>query len=362
MKKYLIFILFAIITSTATANWHGDFVGCAIFTRAFALDDYYFCGAHEAKCENDWAEEVELNKSVKWFEDGDPQELGGDHRRYYCCFGKVTSKPTKKKGSATGTPGKWVRADEKNDWYKKIESKTINITGGGTCTYNEYTDVCDRVTDDKDKVCKEQLEKNIICPEGQFFRESSQSCAPQCETGYAYESAKSNKCVACPETNTQGVVDDGYSTNYKLGYPVEPAHRICRKCDATNSFLDANTKQCVQKLELKNLSTVELQYGKNARTRGSAKVTDQCWTKYDNEYKDCVLQNYTIVTATPVKKLDSKEKKITNDITTFINQNNSGTGNNSGGKTGGNGGERGDLPNDNRWESTIEDNVYNYSI
>ena len=125
MKKYLTFILFAITTTTANAGWNGDFVGCAMFTRVFGLDDYYFCGAHEAKCANDWAEEVELNKSVKWFKDGDQQELGDDHKRYYCCFGEVKSKPTQKKGSATGTPGKWVRAD---DWYK-VEPKTISING-----------------------------------------------------------------------------------------------------------------------------------------------------------------------------------------------------------------------------------------
>ena len=277
MKRSLIFILFTMVTTVAGAGWHiHESDGCALQTRVLAKDYYYFCGAHEAKCHGDWAEDVELqNGFVTWDENGRKESLNGQD--YWCCGGHVTSKPTKRKGSASGTPGRWVKAQEGEDF--SVTEVKEKVVGGGTCQYIETRDVCGNITSTESQ-CAEQARQNVVCSSGQYYRTSTKSCTTPCGTGQAYESADSNRCVECAETTTQGVID--------VTAPAED--QICRKCNAASELFNPVTRKCVLKSSVTQLSATELLYGKNSRTKSSGKVSEQCWTKFNNEYKDCVLK------------------------------------------------------------------------
>ncbi len=291
MKKYLIALLCMLVVPSANADdsvkvsgrYSGAFwyiypnEGCAIGVKG--LDDYYFCGAHEPKCNNDWAENSEIEKTVHYLENGEVAVLKGE--KYWCCGGKVTKKPTKKKDTVTGVKGSWVKGDS---FYISRETKTKNISGG-TCTYVETTDICGNVTSTEQE-CKTQAAANVQCPDGQYFRTSSNSCAKLCDVGYAYESATSNRCVECEETAYQGIVSD--TGVYINGEAVDPTHAVCRRCNTAASIFDAATRTCIGKPQLTTLSINDLQYGKNAHSR-TKPLKDQCWTKYGDEYKECVL-------------------------------------------------------------------------
>lgn len=286
MKRSLIFILFAMITTASNAwTWHiHDNDGCAIRTRGFVKDDYYFCGAHETKCHGDWAEKSELNNGfVKWYQNGEFASLGDNDEVYWCCGGKITSSTTnlKRKDKVSGTVGKWVKGE---NFYITRETKTKNISGG-TCTYVEMTDICGNVTSTEQE-CKTQGAANVQCPDGQYFRTSSNSCAKLCDIGYAYESATSNRCVECEETAYQGIVSD--TGVYINGEAVDPTHAVCRRCNTATSIFDAATRTCIGKPQLTALSMTDLQYGKNAHSRDKS-LSEQCWTKSADEYKKCVL-------------------------------------------------------------------------
>jgi len=283
MKRSLIFILFAIITTASHAGWHiYDKEGCALESRFLKKDSYYFCGAHEIRCNNDWAEDVEIkNGYVKWFQNGEFQSLNNEI--YWCCDGKITSSTAnlKKKDKVSGTAGKWVKGE---NFYITRETKTKNISGG-TCTYVETTDICGNVTTTEQE-CKTQAAANVQCPDGQYFRTSSNSCAKLCDVGYAYESSTSNRCVECEETAYQGIVSD--TGVYVNGDAVDPTHAVCRRCNTATSIFDAATRTCVGKPQLTALSITDLQYGKNAHSRNKS-LSEQCWTMSADEYKKCVL-------------------------------------------------------------------------
>ena len=293
MKKYLVVLLLAMITTGANAGWHtypDD--GCSIEVWFLGRDHYHFCGAHETRCNGDWAETGELQNTTHWYNNGQSATL--DKTRYWCCGGQVTTstKNLKKKDRVGGTPGKWVAG---TDWIVKSEPKTITVAGG-TCTYVETTDICGNVSG-KEKCEGTSLTKDTVtCPSGQYYRAGS--CATLCQSGYAYESTTSNRCVECPETSTQGIVSDEGSTGNEV---PSPEHRVCRKCNASTSLFDPKTKQCIAKTDVQvtALSMNDLVYGKNGRTKkiqpqsvGSANthsVSNECWTKFGAEYKKCVL-------------------------------------------------------------------------
>lgn len=282
MKKYLLGLLFVFMTITANAAWHVEADGgCAVYVRFLAKDDYYFCGAHQPKCNEDWAESNELKSNTKWYKHGDPVDINGS--RYYCCDGSVTTTPTAKKGNAVGTVGRFVKG---TDFLPAKGEPKIKDVAGGKCSYTETVDICGHLHTTEGE-CTNKPADNVICPDGQYYRESSASCATLCEPGYAYESEKSNRCVECSETSTRGIVsDDG-----KNDTNIEQEHRVCRTCPASTSVFDPDTRRCVPKTQLTALSTAELQYGRNGRTRNAKPVSYQCWTKFGQEYKDCVLNN-----------------------------------------------------------------------
>jgi hypothetical protein len=211
------------------------------------------------------------------------------NRKYWCCKGEVKNRPTQKKTAATGTAGYWVENDAEVFTVTTPLTKKI---AGGTCSYNKYENVCGEEYDNFDEVCKDKMNENLECPSGQTLRVTStgnKSCAPVCEPGYAYESITSNRCVECQETSTQGIVHDAGST--APDDLANPMHQICRKCNAASQFFDAATRTCKNKTDKKviALSMTDLRYGKGKQKQ--SKVADNCWTKFNDEYKDCVLNN-----------------------------------------------------------------------
>lgn len=288
MKKYLTVFFLAIITCTADAGWHiypED--GCAIlpwvWPAHWGRDDYYFCGAHKTTCNNDSASDDELEHSTAWFNHKDYATL--DDTRYWCCDGKVTSKPTKS-GTASGTPGRWVKG---TDWIVDKETKEI-IVSGGKCSYEVKKDVCGNIDDsDKRRCASENITKEkLSCPSGTIFRESTKSCVTLCKPGFVFESKTSDRCVECAETATQGIAHDEGKTDAES--LTDSLHQVCRKCNSASQLFDPKKRICVEKTNTTStiaLSMTDLQYGKGKQKQ--SKVADNCWTKFNNEYKDCVL-------------------------------------------------------------------------
>ncbi|MBO7066020.1 MAG: hypothetical protein J6W40_00165 [Alphaproteobacteria bacterium] len=295
MKKCLFVLFSMMITMNANAvvaelgvaalvinGWHiHPSEGCALQTRFLGKDFYHFCGAQQPVCHGDWAEKKELNSTVKWYNYGETAEFNGE--QYTCCGegAKVISAPTERKGTATGTPGYWIKGDHSE--VPVIKTKNV---AGGTCSYTEEKDVCGK-TITTEGTCETQTKKNMTCPEGQYFREASGSCAKLCAAGYAYESKTSNVCVECEETLTQGRVSDDGST--PVNEAVDSVHAICLKCNPATSILDQATRKCVPRPQLTALTMNDLLYGKDGYTKNK-NVSEQCWTKYGNEYKKCVLK------------------------------------------------------------------------
>ena len=293
MKKYLIFVLLAVILAPCTMyaqTWHVEAdTGCALLTRFLNKDEYYFCGAREMKCAGDWAETSEIkNGHIHWYNQKDSETFNNE--LYWCCDGKVTESATalnakKKKENVAGTPGKWVKG---STWIvdTQVKEKTV---AGGTCTYTETTDICGNVhTNDMDCKNPEIAADMMTCPDGQYYRTSTGSCASLCNPGYAYESRTSNRCVECSETATQGVAHDGGSTN--PDDLTDPMHQICRKCNVTTQLFNPSTRLCVEKSNTNSttaLSMSDLLYGVGRSKR--VNVSDNCWTKYGEEYRKCVL-------------------------------------------------------------------------
>ena len=282
MKRCLVFILFAMITTVvnAAAWFIHDNEGCALYSRFLHKDSYYFCGAQDLKCHGDWAEDVEIEGGfINWYKHGDFAILGDNNEKYWCCNGSVTSDTsaiTKNKSGnkPSGVQGKWVKSTDGQDFSTStILTKSV---GGGTCNYTETRDICGNVKTTESQ-CAEQTRDNVSCPSGQYYRASSKSCASLCGSGYAYESATSNVCVECAETATQGIIDP----------TATGENQICRKCNAATQLFNPSSRTCVSKSGA--LSTTELVYGKDSHTKSSGKVSDQCWTKFDADYKKCVL-------------------------------------------------------------------------
>lgn len=328
MKKYLLVVFLAMIALPANAEWQIDSGGgCAhqvwVWPWHSGRDDYYFCGAHTAVCGGDYAEDDELLTSVVWAEHKQSATIAGS--TYWCCGGKVYSKPLGKRGTAMGTPGRWVQGD---NWYKRSDPKE-KIIGGATCSYIEKEDVCGNVTptqEELEKLCTKQNTNaadgvSFACPDGQYWRESTNSCAALCGDGQAYESETSNKCVDCAETLHQGIS----CSKGNCGYVIEPEDKICRKC-YSNAFFDPVTRNCVEKTELIALSTTELQYGANAITKGDV-VSKQCWTKYNEDYKNCVLPEGVKKSSTDNNSSDNTITRNLSDTPTNVYQNQSNGGN-----------------------------------
>lgn len=303
MKKFLFGFLFVMAVPSWDARASSWYIqqanpydtGCAVYQR-FLSNEYYFCGARTMTCFSSSATDLDVKLDrVHWYKHKDKEILNNE--LYWCCDGKITESATelakkKKKDSVKGIPGTWVKG---TDWIQKKETKTKAVSGG-TCTYVEETDICGHLHSTEENCDDPQKAKQMVtCPDGQYYRESSGKCATYCDSGFAYESPLINTCIACSETATQGIVSDEYAANVSQEniYYVAPGHRMCRKCAAT-SFFDSRTRTCVSKSDLQGLSTVDLQYGKNGSKQ--AKVSDQCWTKYGVEYKNCVLSTVRSVT------------------------------------------------------------------
>lgn len=273
------------VGTNAWGGWHikGD-DGCAQLKR-WGKDEYYFCGSHSFTCDNDPVEQSEIkNNHVHWYDSKDSETFGSV--RYWCCDGKVTDtrklNTIDKKDKVAGTPGRWV---EGTDWIVNTEIKTKTVAGG-TCTYTETKDICGYThTNDADCKNPEKAADMVECPDGQYYRVSSGSCVTLCESGYVFESKTSNRCVECSETSTQGIAHDDNSTD--SDDLADPMHRICRKCNATTQLFNPTTRTCVETTSLKALSMNDLQYGIDSAKK--QKVSDNCWTKYGEEYRKCVL-------------------------------------------------------------------------
>ena len=292
MKKYLVAFFMILITSTSHALFNAWHVraddGCAKYGRFMNKDEYYFCGSHAFSCAGDPIEQSEIkNGHVHWYNYKESESF--ENALYWCCNGEVTDtralNEINKKDKVAGTPGKWVKG---NEWIVSSEIKTKTVAGG-TCTYTETTDICGHVhTNDGD--CKNPTTASdmMTCPDGQYYRLSSGSCATLCDAGFAYESRTSNRCVECAETSTQGVAHDGGSTN--PDDLADPMHLICRKCNTATQLFNPSTRQCVEKTNTSSttaLSMNDLLYGIGRSKR--INVSDNCWTKYGEEYKNCVL-------------------------------------------------------------------------
>ena len=225
MKRFLFvfFITLPILSSGALAGnkWiYSD--GCMI-TRTPSPDWIAWCGSAKEKCDGTRAKyrkQTLVGNGQLWSvsHNGD-----GNYVWYACCDGQFKTVDTSKysnKGGDLSAP-------------TLTQTKTITLDGGGKCTYQakynacgkEITTPCTAPTDCTDGLIK----RNNVCIE-------------PCAEGFAFESAKSNKCIECPTTTHSGpktVKENGKITD-----------TYCLKCDADTEIFDKETDTCIKKSEM----------------------------------------------------------------------------------------------------------------
>jgi len=175
---------------------------------------YYYCGGKNNKCAGKKSKSHDL---VVRQNHGDKFTYNG--KTYWCCDGKSDS------------AGRYVQASAWIDSSKTVtETKQVD---GGTCTVKTETDVCGGTY-------KIDCDTPGTCNAGYVMR--NKVCAQICPDGSAFESNASNKCVECETTNYQGI---------KM---ISSENNVCIKCDQDTQFFDKETKTCINKSRLKQIS------------------------------------------------------------------------------------------------------------
>ena len=238
----------------------GNIVG-AVFTLGISAiiraasggwigDEFWFCGKQDAECSGN---RYDGTDTAHWLYNGD--SFVHNNVKYFCCAGSVSGK------------GYFAEA---NKW-QTTRTETKNLENG-TCKYVVTKDACGNET-------RGDCDTPSTCATGYYIR-NNECIRPCTDDGMAFESNTSNKCISCPTTSYSGIDN---KTN-----PTAP---VCRKCDPVVSLWDAYEKKCVSKASLTALSTTELEYGIGSYTQTKELVTEKCWTKYNKEYSDCVLNS-----------------------------------------------------------------------
>ena len=213
--------------------------------------EFWFCGKHTRLCGTHlW----QLHHRTNELKHGDKMRFRPgysnpvrDDKTNFCCVnddgtGRFVSQPYYTENGTYNT--------KDFDDYNTTSIVVNVLPGGGTCRYVRTVDMCGRVVQGVPCAVPD------TCSADRFLRNGA--CVKPCETGTAFESEKSNNCIACETNATQGVGPDGICI--KCNTPHELFNRAEQKCKSTTMlsksamqkcFRCANNeffKQCVQKL------------------------------------------------------------------------------------------------------------------
>lgn len=216
IKSFTAALVITLIHASAMAfQGFGDNRSC--YFEDHKLDSYWYCGAQENRCAG--------------------RKMGKKHNRSYQLHGDSFTYDGKKYYCCNGTPtqvGRYEDAHNNKDWLKTNESVTIELDGGGKCTYTKKVNVCG---EEESTPCN----KPTNCEDGKILRNGT--CTHPCPSDSeitAYESSTSNTCVQCPTTLYQGIKKSSNSNTDAL----------CIKCDPTLQFWDSENKTCISKSSL----------------------------------------------------------------------------------------------------------------
>ena len=269
MHRFLFVLLLVLLTLPSLAYTHryGNNMECLHINKG-GTDEYYFCGAQYHSCAGDKAngydDRVVYTSGVY---------INFDYKHWVCCGGTDSAPGVFKQLNGPG--GGENTLDDTEDGLKwqnvgkgKIpyieKTVTVDIEGGGQCTYEARFDACGT---ELTKPCTEPTG----CTDGLVLRNGV--CTEPCVGDTDFESKTSNKCVECSTTLYQGsafvTVDNDTeetgivsSIKKKADGTVESKKyangSYCLKCNKNTHFFDGVTNQCVEKKELKNVDHVAM--------------------------------------------------------------------------------------------------------
>lgn len=227
-SKFILPVLIGLfMVGNADAKFHtNDKQEC--WRESDGYDEFWFCGGQSLSCDG---KKVKRRHTPHFLTNG--QSFEHNDRKFWCCNGTL---------SQAGTFA------ESETWLKReIVEKQLT---SGKCTYEVVKDVCGNTISDVECTVPD------TCPTGTVKRNNA--CIEPCSNVQAFESATSNKCVACETTKYQGI----------------SANNICVKCDSGTQFWDSKNKRCV---------------AKETYTKYSASLMQKCFAcPDDNYFKSCV--------------------------------------------------------------------------
>ncbi len=223
----------------------------------------------------------------KWKKHDNWLLMCGNQNNVWCCDRNVEWYRTKitythgQSAKPTGTPkmwccngawnkvGRWVIGEQ----FSTTTEKTIELPGGGTCSYPETVDICGNVT----PPCT--VPDN--CPEGTIPR--NKECVPLCVgDDMAFESPTSNKCIKCEKSLYRGISEDG----------------TCTQCNSSNQIFDRSATACKKKSEF---------------TQYSGQAFKRCYACLSlSIFRDCV-KIFSLPTGSTEFKLDNTYNDVVKD-------------------------------------------------
>ena len=300
MHRFLFVLLLVLLTLPSLAYTHryGNNMECLHINKGGA-DEYYFCGAQYHSCAGDKAngydERVVYTSGVY---------INFDYKHWVCCGGTDSDQGVFKQLNGPGDGEN--RLDDTEDglqWQNVGKGKipyiektvTVDIEGGGQCTYEARFDACGT---ELTKPCTEPTG----CADGLILRNGV--CTEPCVGDTDFESKTSNKCVECSTTLYQGsafVTDIVSSIKKNADGTVESEKHTngsyCLKCNKNTHFFDGVSSQCVEKNELTNVNHVAMAKCGMCNNKNSfkgciecfsIKNTSTCKEKYN---KECFFQD-----------------------------------------------------------------------
>lgn len=227
-SKFILPVLIGLfMVGNADAKFHtNDKQEC--WRESSGYDEFWFCGSQSLSCNG---KKAKKRHTVHFLTNG--QNFEHNDRTFWCCNGTL---------SQAGTFA------ESETWLKReIVEKQLT---SGKCKYEVVKDVCGNTISDVECTVPD------TCPTGTTKRNNA--CIEPCSNVQAFESATSNKCVACETTKYQGI----------------SANNICVKCDSGTQFWDSKNKRCA---------------AKETYTKYSASLMQKCFAcPDDNYFKSCV--------------------------------------------------------------------------
>lgn len=252
MRKFLLASLVVFVTHSVYAGWtYGTSNECIwSYNANKARREFRYCGGGQSSCagtkQRKLANVELLTHGMIWHENGS---------WHVCCNGTSTSQGTFEFLDTK----KFLPTDGQRSIPTIKETITVDLEGGGRCTYEQKYDACGKTYN---KVCTEPTS----CTDGLILRNGK--CIEPCAEGSEFESVTSNSCVECDTTMYQGparkteeeikadlktanifVKSDGTfdETKTNNAAAAQKDQYYCLKCDKDTEFYDKEGNKCIKK-------------------------------------------------------------------------------------------------------------------